>query len=754
MQSLATIPGNRLECSRKILSAKLQQANQLFESGNLEDAKRTYSEVLKAAPHSSELLHMVGLIEIELGNYQSAEAYLYKAIAADPERQDFYTNLGQFCYARNRFDDALNAYKKALAIGPGSPEIFCLIGDVYKKEGIYERAAGWYQKAIQRAPKLSAAYNNLGSCYHSLNEFDKALKCYRQVLRMDGNNVTALNNAGILYLKLGMLDKAIGCYKSALVEAPDCAEIHNSLASAYIKKRQFEAAENTLQTALSLDPDNYMIKMNFGTCLRNQGKHDESKKWFAKVLQQKPDHQRAFMHSLISLPVIYAGQDEIDTYRLEYSKGLDVLINDWETKKKDNPKVHLAGVTAWTNFYLPYQGRNDLSLQKKFGRYLCSVMKANYPQTSVAERLPNLKKGEKIRVGYISENMISHTVGKLFIGWIENSDPSVFEIYCYHTNSRTDDVTGRFRKACHKFYHNFSDRDRIAAQIMADNIHILTFLDIGMNAKTQLLAARRLAPVQCVAWGHPITTGMHTVDYFLSSDLMEPADGQDHYSETLIKLPDLSICYSGPRLPENPGKRDGFGLKGDDFVYLSTQSLFKYLPEDDSIYADIALSVPNSKFVFLRHESDNVTEIFKQRLKRAFDRQKLDAEKYCIFQPRLPYEAFLSLNMVSDVLLDPPAWSGGMTSLEGISCGIPVVTLPGKFMRSRHTYAMLKLMGIGETIAADKKDYIQIAVRLGTDRKFHAACREAAKKYVNRLYRGEIAIKALESFYKSLFPAG
>jgi predicted O-linked N-acetylglucosamine transferase (SPINDLY family) len=95
-----------------------------------------------------------------------------------------------------------------------------------------------------------------------------------------------------------------------------------------------------------------------------------------------------------------------------------------------------------------------------------------------------------------------------------------------------------------------------------------------------------------------------------------------------------------------------------------------------------------------------------------------------------------------------------MTSLEGLSCGIPVVTLPGNFMRSRHTYAMLKLMGIKETVARDKKDYIQIAARIGTDRKFHAGCRESIKKNANKLYDGRAAIRALESFYKSLMPVG
>ena len=166
------------------------------------------------------------------------------------------------------------------------------------------------------------------------------------MLRIDTHNVKALYDLSIVYLKLDMLDKAIGCCESALVEAPDCAEIHNCLGSAYMKKRQFEAAADIFQKALDLDPDNCRINFNMGTCLRNQGKHTESIKWFAKVLHQKPDYQRAFMHSLLSLPVIYTNQDEIEYYRTEYSKGLGALIDDWKTKKEENPKIHLEGVTC------------------------------------------------------------------------------------------------------------------------------------------------------------------------------------------------------------------------------------------------------------------------------------------------------------------------------------------------------------------------------------------------------------------------
>ena len=732
-------------------SVKLQRASRFFGAGKLEEAKKIYCEVLKMAPDHAQLLHIIGLIEKELGNSKSAEVYLCKSVEADATRPEFFIHLGQFYNDRGETDNALIFYEKALMLNPDCPEIFCLVGDVYKKAGLYDRAAEWYKKAIRRQPTLSSAHNNLGNCYQALNKANDAIDCFRQVLSLNPNDAKALHNMGNAYLKLCLVEKAIACYEKALIESTDVAGIYNSLGTAYKKKNEFGIAAEMYQKALSLEPDTYLISYNIGANLKDQGKLDEGIKWFKKAVRQNPDFQPAVMQSLLPLPIIYSSQAEIDYFRREYTKGIEVLVNDWETNKWKNPKIHLKGVNGWTNFYLPYQGRNDLNLQQKYGQYLTSVLAANFPNRSVTKPASIIKHREKIRVGYISENMFSHTVGKLFIGWVENADSTEFDIHCYHTQSRADTMTERFRNASYKFRHIFGDIDHIAQQIISDNIHILVFLDVGMTATTQLLAALRLAPVQCVAWGHPVTTGLPTVDYFLSSDFMEPTDGQDYYSEILVKLPNLSICYSKPELPKKPCKKNAFGLKDDDCVFLSSQSLFKYLPEDDVIYPEIALSVPNSRFVFLQHESDNVTHLFRERLGRAFRKYKLEAEKFCIFRPRMSYSEFLSLNMVSDVLLDPPAWSGGMTSLEGISCGLPAVTLPGRFMRSRHTYAMLKLMGIRETIAASKKDYVHIAARLGTDRNFHDSCRESVRKNVYKLYEDRAAVNALESFYKNKY---
>ena len=747
---LKAMKSRRKNINSNYFPAKLQKASRLFEAGKLKDAKRIYSDVLKHAPKNSELLQMLGLIENELGNYDSVERYFRRAINADPNRLSLYIHIGQFYIAQNKPEDALQFLKEAINIDNYSPELLCLFGDANKQLKFKNEAISWYLKSINHHPEFILAYVKLGNCYQAMNMLDKAFKCYQKVLSVLPNDFMALHNIGNIYQKMGSLDDAIDCYQKALAQTPDYAEIYDSLGNAFQRKRNFESAYEAYQKALSIAPDCYTIIYNIGKNLIEQSKILESKQWLEKALEINPDFQPANIYYFLSLPIIYSSQEEIDFYRMEFSKGIDTLINAWNDKKENNHQLYLNGLNEWTNFYLPYQGKNDLLLQKKIGGYISSIMKANFPNKSLKISKPSLKGRGKIRVGYVSEFMYSHTVGKLFIGWIEKANTSAFEIYCYHTNPLTDQVTERYKTSCFKFRHILKEIDHIADQIISDGIDVLVYLDIGMNSRTLLLSALRLAPVQCVTWGHPVTTGLPSIDYFLSSELMEPADSQVHYSEVLIKLPNLSISYIKPILPKTINIRKEFGLRDEDFVYLASQSLFKYLPEDDYIYVQIALLVPESKFVFIEHESKNVTNLFKRRLELEFQKEHLASEAFCIFQPRLSYNEFLSLNLVSDVLLDPPAWSGGMTSLEGVSCGLPTVTLPGNLMRSRHTYAILKFAGIHETIAKNRADYIQIAAKLGTDADFYATCNKSITDKIDRIYEDQQSINGLESFYKSV----
>jgi CRISPR-associated protein Csy1 len=225
------------------------------------------------------------------------------------------------------------------------------------------------------------------------------------------------------------------------------------------------------------------------------------------------------------------------------------------------------------------------------------------------------------------------------------------------------------------------------------------------------LAALRLAPVQFAAWGHPVTTGHPTIDAFFSCDSMEPAGGESHYSEKLIKLPGIGTRYLRPSIPPDT-ERAAFGLPDGATLLLCPQSLFKIHPDNDDLFARVLAGNANSLLVIFAGRHPAITDQFMRRLSRAFDRHGLAIRERVRILAPLPHQDFLRINLACDAMLDTVHWSGGNTSLDALACGLPVVTLPGAYMRGRQSAGMLSLLGVPELIAANADEYVAIAQRL------------------------------------------
>jgi protein O-GlcNAc transferase len=331
------------------------------------------------------------------------------------------------------------------------------------------------------------------------------------------------------------------------------------------------------------------------------------------------------------------------------------LIQNCCLETREQQQQALQAIGENTNFYLQYQGYNDLTLQQQYGNFVSKIMAANYPEYTQAI---NHTKKDKIKIGYVSAYLQWHTVGIIFLGWIKQHNSDLFEIYSYHLGQDTDEITDLFRYYSDHFHHIYNNLELTLQQILADKIDILVFLDIGMSPQTTQLAGLRLAPIQCAAWGHPVTTGLPTIDYFISAEYLEPVDAKDHYTEQLMTLPNLGIYYQKPALPKTLKKRSEFGLKEDSIIYLSSQSLFKYFPQYDQIFCAIAQQVKTAQFIFLSHWNSAITQQFKHRLNRAFSQLGLDFKNYCVILPRLSKQDYLQLHLLADIALDTFQFTG------------------------------------------------------------------------------------------------
>ncbi len=276
---------------------------------------------------------------------------------------------------------------------------------------------------------------------------------------------------------------------------------------------------------------------------------------------------------------------------------------------------------------------------------------------------------------------------------------------------------------------------------------MLIYPGLLMDTVSVQLAAQRLAPVQCTSWGHPETSGIETLDYFLSSDLMEPSGADALYTEKLVRLPNLSIYYEPVDLGAVDSSRAQLGLRTDAAVFWCGQSLYKYLPQYDDVFARIASEAPHSQFVFIKHHAGpRVTEVFRKRLTQAFAARGLDIDRHCVFLDRLSQSEFAGAIGLCDVFLDSLEWSGCNSAIESLPNALPIVTLPGAFMRGRHSAAILEMMGVTETIARDLDDYVAIAARLANtpEERLKISNRMGAAK--DKIYGDRACVTALEDF--------
>ena len=353
-----------------------------------------------------------------------------------------------------------------------------------------------------------------------------------------------------------------------------------------------------------------------------------------------------------------------------------------------------------------------------------------------------------MRVGIVSGFFRQHSNWKVPIkGWLSQLDRRHFRIFGYHTGLPQDAETKAAAALCDRFVQGPQPIEGWRAEIVADAPHVLIYPEIGMDTVATILAAQRLAPVQCNSWGHPDTSGFPTLDYYLSSDLMEPRMARTITLNSWSGCP-ISRSIMNRSMYNRPSiARQDLGLRSTAIVYWCGQSLYKYLPQFDEVFPRIAQAVGDCQFAFIQyHKGPRLTELFRRRLDRAFNTFGLKADDHCVFLPRLDQREYVAATGQCDVFLDSINWSGGNSTFESLLHDLPVVTMPGPFMRGRHSMAILRMMGVTETIAATIDDYVSIAVRLAQDVPWRMAVRakiSASKHYV---YFDRACIGGLEHF--------
>ncbi len=643
-----------------------------------------------------------------------------------------------------RFAESESIYRQLLAAYPRHAGTLSFLGMLECQTG---RPAGLARmaQAVRLEPEAVSLRINFALRAADLGHLVQAEAELREALARAPRSFDANTGLGNLLRLRGDIDGAITCHRAAVAARPEHYGGYVNLGGALNAAKRHDESVAVLESARRLAPNAAEAHFNLGQALGNQNRTAESIASYRRAAELQPGNPAARWSAALALPLLYDRSAEIDDWRARWSAGLAELEDGLDLSDPRVVAGALSALQASTNFHLHYQGRNDRALQDRYGRLIARIAAAAHPE--LVEPLAPRRRRGRIRVGFASHFLRHHSIAKTHGNWIAGLDRARFDVHAIYTGGVRDAVTERLAAACDGFHHHPTvDRDLLTL-IRGLDLDVLIYPDLGMEPAYQLLAALRLAPVQCNGLGHPVTSGLPTVDIALSSALMEPAEGDAQYTERLVRLPNLGFAYPDARHhaagPARPREHDGP-------IYVCAQNLIKILPEQDHLFARIAAAVPNALFWFVSHDSAAVAEQFHRRLARAFAEQgvaDLPAGGSRIrMLPRMHQESFYAMYRAADVYLDNRAWSGCNTTFEAIGVGLPVVTWPGPMMRGRHTGAILQQIGFEDFIAADANDYVELAVRLGADAAWREQTRRRLREACRAAFEDPTPIRGLERF--------
>lgn len=705
----------------------------IHRQGDLHGAVSLYRQALQINSDHAEALHLLGLALHQRGDIGDAIASIAAAVSQAPTVPDFQYNLAVLLHTAERYEDAADAYQTLLKNGHRNETTLNGYALALKAAGRVSEAEKIFLELVDAYPEFNGGAYNLGNLLMAQGRAREALKYLRAAYDADRQNIDIARNLATVYQMLGETTYGIDVLSSALGHSPADAGALNNLGNLYRQAGELDAARNALKQALAADPKLPDASYNLGTLLADINNTDAAIEHFNIALKHRPDFIKARWAALLCLPQIYSSHQQREDDRQRWLAGLHQIAIEVKENRNNPDFIEKAydAISEITPFALPYLGGDTKHPMQKWGRLVSDITARTYQKVRPVEATTG---NRRKRVVFVSAHLREHTISRLFMNWITGLDRSQFDIRILSTSGPGDQVTTDLSERVEEAYASSMSTTECVSALNDINPDITVYTDIGMDPKTQVLASLRLAPTQLMTWGHPVTSGFDTIDGFLSSEEMEPEDGESHYTEQLIRLPGLSICYERPSVPVG-------SLPSHDF--LCAQSLFKVPPSQDIRFAQILSACPGSTLSFFAHPIPEVTAAFRARIANACASQGLAPDICLQFIPPCNRETFLRHLAGARVILDTFDWSGGNTSLESFAMGTPVVTLPGDFMRGRHTFAMLKMMGVSDLIANDPDDFCRIATELFASQKMNEDVSDHIRDRSDALFGDHSGTRAL-----------
>lgn len=649
-----------------------KQAVSLFSSGELKRSEDICLNLLKLNSDYPDLYNLLAIIKNNKGDIDQAIKYMEKAVSLDPEHHLYNTNLGEF----------------------------------YKRIGDIEKAIYYLKRSIEINPEFHGSKYNLANIYKTAGYKKEAEQLYREAIAINPHDYQSFQNLGNLYQEEGKHLEAAECYFSALNINPTDFELEANLARSFLDLKNYFQSEYYFKNVLAQKPDHLIALKTLAVVLENQGRYEEGTDFYKKYINASKEDPKELnlakqLHLDMTMPAFDLTKFEINTFREKILKSFDkyrFFYDDTKNYEFANENVHMHSQLA-------YHGLDNLEIKSKYA----AIFKDAFKKYEVSFN------SGKIKIGFLVTKTHEGIFSKYIAGIINHLPESEFEIYLI-CEKRGWEKTIKERVKNEKLIKVIMAEklEDAAEQIFNIKLDILYHWEIGTDSFNYFLPFIRLAPVQVTSVGWPDTSGIPTIDYFISGELIETGESDKYYSEKLIRFKKLPLFHQKPELTEPLTPFEEFNIESGKNIYLCSQNLRKLHPDLDILISNILRKDQNGVVVFVKHEHERISELLKLRIKIS----NPDIADRVIFLNRLSYNQYLSLIHHSHVLLDSLYYGGANTAYEAFAMNRPVVTLPWTHERSRYTLGCYKYMGIEGCIAGNFEEYVSIAVKLANDPDF------------------------------------
>lgn len=655
---------NALQSLRSGLRARLQASPIMNAAAFTADLEAAYRHMWRRWCEGAKPAEFEAAIRLhESGDLDAAEMRYRTILQADPHNPDATHLLGLIAHQRGDHAAAVAQIGAAIALQADKAAYHANLGNALAALARYAPAVASYRKALRLAPDHALARHNLGTALAQSGEFIQAADEFRRAAAARPSAETRYALAGALIAiadrdpcRADRYEEAAAELRAIWQETADPVEARTALAYCLQQlKRWTEAAEH-YEAALALRPDSAKAHNNLANCYHQLGRIVDAVFHFRETYRLAPDFPEA-LASVIAC--------------LNYDPGC-------------TPEQSLAEHRIWAE----------------------RVAAPHYP--GEARHANDRDPERRLRIGYVSPDFRRHPVSAIFAPVLAAHDPGQVEVTCYYNHAVEDAVTLRLKSLARQWRAVAAiDDAALCEQIRADRIDILVDL-AGHTGFSRLLAfAHKPAPVQ-VSWlGYFNTTGLATMDYFLSDPWSSPPGQERYYVERLLRLPHTRFCYEPPAYM--PGVSPPPWERAGHITFGSLHNLAKLNDQVLTLWSQLLQAVPDSRLLVQTAALDDSAN--RQRLRARWGRLGIAPERLDL-RGFSPIEQVPAAYAAIDVALDPFPFCGGMTSFEALWLGVPVITLAGPSIASRQSASMLANLGLHELIATDAPQYLAKAAEL------------------------------------------